>query len=78
MHKGQQRHAIVKHLQTIQPETPDQSPISFHAGGEHASLGVPQGQPIPAAKKAAAAAGKYGPKAQKQEQFRRNVLTGGR
>lgn len=55
-----------------------QKPISFHEGGEHASLGVPEGQTIPPAKHAAAAAGKYGPKAEKQEMFRRNVLTGGR
>lgn len=40
--------------------------ISFHKGGLHESLGVPQGKPIPASKLAAAKAGKYGPKAQKQ------------
>lgn len=51
-------------------------PIKFHAGGEHESTGTPAGQPIPAAKKAEAAAGKLGPLAQKQENFRRNVLTG--
>lgn len=56
----------------------DEKPITFHQGGEHASLGVPQGQTIPPAKHAAAAAGKYGPKARKQELFRKNVLTGGR
>ena len=71
-----QRHAILTKLRTIQPEAKGQSPISFHEGGEHASLGVPQGQPIPAAKHAAAAAGKYGPKAEKQEMFRRNVRKG--
>lgn len=63
-------------LRTLKPSAPGQKPISFHPGGEHKSLGVPAGQPIPAKKAAAAAAGKFGPKAQKQEQFRRNVLTG--
>lgn len=77
-HPGLVRHAILHKMKTIAPEAPGQSPISFHQGGEHASLGVPQGQPIPAAKEAEAAAGKFGPKAQKQEQFRKNVLTGGR
>jgi hypothetical protein len=51
-------------------------PITFHKGGLHESTGTPAGQPIPAAKKAAALAGKLGPKAQKQAQFAKNVLTG--
>lgn len=38
-------------------------------GGLHRSVGVPQGQKIPAAKLAAAKAGKYGPKAKKQAAF---------
>lgn len=42
-------------------------------GGLHSSLGVPQGQKIPAAKLAAAAAGKYGPKAKKQAQMAKNM-----
>ena len=52
-------------------------PISFQPGGLHKSLGVPQGQPIPAAKMAAALAGKAGPKAAAQARFARNVLKGG-
>lgn len=48
--------------------------IHFKEGGEHASLGVPAGQKIPAAKRAAALAGNYGPKAKAQELFARNVL----
>lgn len=56
--------------------SPGKKPIRFKVGGEHASLGVPAGKPIPASKRSAAAAGAYGPKAKKQEQFRRNVLTG--
>lgn len=48
--------------------------IAFHPGGLHESTGTPKGQPISAAKHAAAASGKLGPKAKKQEQFYRNVL----
>jgi len=51
--------------------------ITFQPGGLHKSLGVPQGQPIPAAKMAAALAGKAGPKAKSQALFARNVLKGG-
>lgn len=63
-------------MPTIQPTKKGQKPITFKQGGEHASLGVPAGDKIPAKKKAEAAAGKFGPKAKKQEQFRKNVLTG--
>lgn len=61
---------------TIAPKEKGQKAIKFQEGGEHKSLGVPAGQKIPASKAAAAKAGKYGPKAQKQEQFRENVLKG--
>ena len=40
--------------------------ISFKKGGLHESLGVPQGQPIPANKMSAALSGKFGAKAAKQ------------
>lgn len=63
-------------MATVAPQKKGQKPIAFQKGGEHESLGVPKGQKIPASKKAAAAAGKFGPKAQKQENFRRNVLKG--
>lgn len=66
-----QRHSI---LRKIKPESPDQKTISFHEGGLHASTHTPAGQPISAAKHSAAAAGKLGPKAEKQENFFRNVL----
>lgn len=46
-----------------------QKPISFQEGGLHESLGVPPDKPIPPGKMAAAKAGKYGPKAQKQANF---------
>lgn len=61
---------------TIAPKTKGQKPITFNEGGEHASLGVPAGQKIPASKERAAKAGKYGPKAKAQENFRENVLKG--
>lgn len=52
--------------------------VSFHKGGLHESLGVPQGQKIPAGKMAAAKAGKYGPKAKKQAAFAQGFLAQGR
>jgi hypothetical protein len=64
--------------ETIEPNKKGQKPITFNKGGEHKTLGVALGKKIPAKKEAAAAAGKLGPKAKKQEQFRRNVLTGGK
>jgi hypothetical protein len=51
--------------------------VSFQKGGLHKSLGVPPDQPIPAAKMAAALAGKNGPKAASQARFAKNVLKGG-
>lgn len=51
-------------------------PITFVKGGLHKSLGVPQGKPIPKDKLEAALRGEYGPKAQKQARFAKNVLTG--
>jgi len=44
-------------------------------GGLHKSLGLPEGQTIPANKLKAAARGDYGPKAQKQAQAA-NTLRG--
>lgn len=61
---------------TITPSKKGQKPISFQPGGLHASLGVQPGQPIPAAKMAAAKRGDFGPKAQAQANFAANVLTG--
>lgn len=49
-------------------------PISFKVGGLHASTHTPAGQKIPVVKRAAALAGKYGPKAEKQANFAKNVL----
>ena len=53
-------------------------PIEFKPGGLHQSLGVPADKPIPPGKMAAAAKGEYGPKAQKQANFAKNVLAQGR
>jgi len=55
-----------------------QKPVSFQKGGLHESLGVPQDEPIPAGKMAAAAQGKFGPKAQKQANFAQGMLKAGR
>ena len=44
-------------------------PIAFKKGGLHKALGVPQGEKIPASKKAAALAGRYGPKVKKMANF---------
>lgn len=53
-------------------------PVSFQPGGLHKSLGVPQGQKIPAAKMAAAKAGKFGPKAKAQAGLATGMLAAGR
>ena len=65
-----------KKTQTI--KSSGKKPITFEKGGLHRSLGVPQGEKIPAKKVAAAARGAYGPKAQKQAQFAQSVLKAGR
>lgn len=53
-----------------------QKPITFTKGGLHTTTGTPQDQKIPAAKIAAALAGKYGPKGRQQALFMKNVLKG--
>jgi hypothetical protein len=55
-----------------------QKPVTFAKGGLHRSLGVPQGQKIPPSKMAAAKAGKYGARAQKQANFAAGMLAAGR
>ena len=45
---------------TISGGKKGQKPVTFQKGGLHRSLGVPQGQKIPASKMAAAKAGSYG------------------
>lgn len=51
-------------------------PITFHKGGLHESLGVKQGEKIPASKISAALSGKEGTKAKMQALFMKNVLVG--
>jgi hypothetical protein len=58
--------------------SPGKKPVTFAKGGLHQSVGVPQGQKIPAAKMAAAKAGKFGPAAQKQANFAAGMLAAGR
>jgi hypothetical protein len=53
-------------------------PVSFQPGGLHKSLGVPAGQKIPAAKMAAAKAGKMDPTAKKQANLASGLLAKGR
>lgn len=53
-------------------------PIKFKKGGLHKSLGVPEGEKIPASKMKAALAGKYGPKAKKQAVMAQGLLKKGR
>lgn len=47
-------------------------------GSLRKALGVKKGQKIPPSKMNAALRGRYGPKAKKRAQFKKNVLTGGR
>jgi hypothetical protein len=54
---------------TVTMREKGKSPITFKKGALHSQLGVPQGKPIPAGKKAAALAGKYGPLAKKRAGF---------
>jgi hypothetical protein len=57
---------------------PGKKDVTFQPGGLHKSLGVPEGQPIPPAKMAAAAAGDYGPKAKAQAVLAQGMLAKGR
>lgn len=65
-----------KKTTTIKPTKPGQKPITYKPGGLHQSTGTPAGQPIPAAKRAAARSGALGVKAERQELFKENVLVG--
>lgn len=62
--------------QTI--KAPGKDPVSFEKGGLHRSVGVPQGEKIPAAKVAAAKAGKFGPEAARQANMATGMLAAGR
>lgn len=70
--------AAKKAAKTQKIKSPGKAPVSFKKGGLHQSLGVPQGQTIPAGKMAAAQAGKFGPKAKQQANFAQGMLKAGR
>lgn len=61
---------------TLKPRKAGQKKITYTKGGLHKSTNTPQGKKIPASKMQAALAGKYGPKAKKEAEFAKNVLTG--
>lgn len=58
---------------------PHKEPIHFQKGALHRQLGVPEGQPIPASKKAAALSGSEGPLAKRRAVFAfKGALAAGR
>lgn len=59
---------------TIKPTKPGQKKITYKKGGLHKSLGLPQGQKIPAIAMQRAAAGHYGPMAKRQANLAKNVF----
>ncbi len=59
-------------------KSPGKKPVTFQPGGLHQSLGVPQGQAIPAGKMAAAKRGEFGPKAKAQANIATGMLAAGR
>lgn len=61
---------------TLKPTKKGQKKITFRPGGLHKSTHTPAGKRISVAKMNEALAGKLGPKAKRQAQFRKNVLTG--
>lgn len=63
--------------QSLKPKK-GQKRVTFTKGGLHTSLGVPQGQKIPAAKMSAALSGKAGPKAKAQAVMATGMLAKGR
>ena len=62
-------------MTTMKPTKAGQKPITFKKGGLHASTGTKAGEKISAGAHAKAGSGALGPKARKQEQFYRNVLS---
>ena len=78
MYHGGETLAAKKPGKTVIKGKAGAKPVSFKPGGLHQSLGVPQGQNIPAAKMAAAAAGKFGPKAKAQANLAQGMLAKGR
>lgn len=54
---------------TIEPQKKGQTGMSFQKGALHRQLHVPEGEKIPAEKREAALAGKYGPQAKRRANF---------
>ncbi len=74
-HQGHNRSGRV----TLAPRHRGQTPITFERGALHRQLGVPEGQPIPERKRAAALRGDYGPTAKKRAAFAfKGALAAGR
>ncbi len=63
---------------TVTIKAKGKEPVRFRKGGLHRSLGVKEGERIPAEKMRAALAGRYGPKAKKQAQMAVGMLKKGR
>lgn len=63
---------------TVTIKKKGKKPIKFKKGGLHRSLGVPEGEKIPASKMRAAKAGRYGPLAKKQANLAQGALKKGR
>lgn len=63
-------------VRTIEPKHKGQHKIKFHEGGLHKLTHTPPGQPISEKKHEEAKAGKFGPRAEKDERFYENVLKG--
>lgn len=72
--KPKMTHHSSGQMKTIKPTKKGQKPLHFKEGGLHASTGTAPDKKISPAKHAAAASGKLGPKAERQEQFYQNVL----
>lgn len=66
-------------MATVTISARNKKPLHFQKGALHEQLNVPEGEPIPAGKKAAALRGDYGPLAKKRANFAfRGALATGR
>lgn len=58
-----------KRAKIVRIKARGKKPLVFRKGALHRALGVPEREPIPPGKKAAALAGKFGPKVKKMAVF---------
>ncbi len=66
-------------METVTISAHGKRPLKFKRGALHEQLDVPEGEPIPAEKKAAALRGDYGPLAKKRANFAfKGALAAGR